>query len=64
MALSSSRPLLRRLAALAGGRIRANHRLLSSSPSSVSAEQMSQSPAELEAVRMTDGCVQVCLSPY
>ncbi|RLM62225.1 iron-sulfur assembly protein IscA-like 2, mitochondrial [Panicum miliaceum] len=58
MASSSSRPLLRRLAALAGGRVRANHRLLSSSPSAVSAERAAQSPAEPEAVRMTEGCVR------
>ncbi|KAG2598760.1 iron-sulfur assembly protein IscA-like 2, mitochondrial [Panicum virgatum] len=58
MASSSSRPLLHRLAALAGGRVRANHRLLSSSPSAVSAERTLQSPAEPEAVRMTEDCVR------
>nr|CAB3467148.1 unnamed protein product [Digitaria exilis] len=58
MPSSASLPLLRRLAALAGGRVRANHRLLSSSPSAVSAERASQSSAEPEAVRMTEGCVR------
>ncbi|CAL5011977.1 unnamed protein product [Urochloa decumbens] len=58
MASSSTRPLLRRLAALAGGRVRANHRLLSSSPSAVSAERASQSPVEQEVVRLTEGCVR------
>ncbi|KAF8733096.1 hypothetical protein HU200_015461 [Digitaria exilis] len=58
MPSSASLPLLRRLAALAGGRVRANHRLLSSSPSAVSAERASQSSAEQEAVRMTEGCVR------
>ncbi|WVZ93284.1 hypothetical protein U9M48_039279 [Paspalum notatum var. saurae] len=59
---SSSRPLLRRLAELARGRIRANHRLLPSASSSTasvtSVERASQSPAEPEAVRMTEGCVR------
>ncbi|TVU06435.1 hypothetical protein EJB05_49651, partial [Eragrostis curvula] len=62
-AMSSSRPLLRRLAALAGGRVHANYRLLSaaassSSPAAVSSEQALQSPAAAEAVRLTEGCVR------
>jgi hypothetical protein len=59
MASSLTRPLIRRLAVLAGGRVRANHRLLSSTRSAVSAEPASQP----EAVRMTEGCVRVRLSP-
>ncbi|KAL6859389.1 hypothetical protein ACP4OV_017648 [Aristida adscensionis] len=57
--MSSSRPLLRRLAVLAGGRVRANHRLLSSASSpAVSAERAPQPGVETEAVRLTEGCVQ------
>ena len=60
MAASSSRPLLRRLAELARGRVHANHRMLSSASSSTAAiERASQSPAEAQAVRMTEGCVRV-----
>ncbi|GJN24167.1 hypothetical protein PR202_gb11891 [Eleusine coracana subsp. coracana] len=61
--MSSSRPLLRRLATLVGGRVRANCRMLSS-PTAVSAERAPQLPvgAETEAVRMTEGCVRVRLS--
>ncbi|KAK3146950.1 hypothetical protein QOZ80_3BG0275630 [Eleusine coracana subsp. coracana] len=57
--MSSSRPLLRRLATLVGGRVRANCRMLSS-PTAVSAERAPQLPvgAETEAVRMTEGCVR------
>ncbi|CAD6265600.1 unnamed protein product [Miscanthus lutarioriparius] len=59
MAASSSRPLLRRLAELARGRVRDNHRMLSSASSSTAAiERASQSPAEAQAVRMTEGCVR------
>ncbi|KAM0880450.1 hypothetical protein ACQ4PT_033571 [Festuca glaucescens] len=52
--MASSRPPLRRLAALVHGRVRANQRLLTSS----TAERASPSPAEPEAVRMTEGCVR------
>ena len=63
MAASSSRPLLRRLAELARGRVRANHRMLSSASSSTAdIERASQSPAEAQAVRMTEGCVRVRIS--
>ncbi|KAM0880449.1 hypothetical protein ACQ4PT_033571 [Festuca glaucescens] len=55
--MASSRPPLRRLAALVHGRVRANQRLLTSS----TAERASPSPAEPEAVRMTEGCVRVGL---
>ncbi|OQU80290.1 hypothetical protein SORBI_3007G105900 [Sorghum bicolor] len=59
MASSSSRPMLRRLAELARGRVRANHRMLSSAfPSTAAIERASQSPAEAQAVRMTEGCVR------
>ncbi|CAD6244894.1 unnamed protein product [Miscanthus lutarioriparius] len=59
MAASSSRPLLRRLAELARGRVRANHRMLSSASSSTAdIERASQSPAEAQFVRMTEGCVR------
>ncbi|AQK50040.1 protein aq_1857 [Zea mays] len=59
MASSSSRPLLCRLAELASGRVRANYRMLSSAFSSTaSTERVSQSPAEPEAVLMTEGCVR------
>ncbi|XP_066327234.1 uncharacterized protein [Miscanthus floridulus] len=64
MASSSSRSLLHRLAELARGRIRANHRMLSSTSSSTAAiERASQSPAEAQAVRMTEGCVRVSTNP-
>ncbi|GJN03346.1 hypothetical protein PR202_ga20781 [Eleusine coracana subsp. coracana] len=61
--MSSSQLLLRRLVALASGRVRANHRLLSSavsSPIAVTTERVSQSPPETEtgAVRMTEGCIR------
>ena len=63
MAASSSRPLLRRLAELARGRVRANHRMLSSASSSTAdIERASQSPAEAQFVRMTEGCVRVRIS--
>ena len=59
-ASSSSRRQLHRLAELARGRVRANHRMLSSASSSTAAiERASQSPAEAQAVRMTEGCVRV-----
>ncbi|MCH1927940.1 hypothetical protein L6232_24390, partial [Shewanella sp. C31] len=54
---SSSRPLLRRVAALLGGRVRASHRLLSSSPSSAAAAAAERasppSPADPDTVHMT-----------
>uniref|UniRef100_A0A0E0EKY3 Core domain-containing protein n=1 Tax=Oryza meridionalis TaxID=40149 RepID=A0A0E0EKY3_9ORYZ len=62
VASSSSRPLLRRVAALLGGRVRASHRLLSSSPSSSSAAAAERasppSPADPDTVHMTDGCIR------
>ncbi|KAL5231965.1 hypothetical protein ABZP36_030741 [Zizania latifolia] len=62
----SSRSLLRRVVALASGRVRANHRLLSSSSSSSSsaaaaaaAERASPSLDEpAEAVHMTEVCIR------
>ncbi|XP_006659350.1 iron-sulfur assembly protein IscA-like 2, mitochondrial [Oryza brachyantha] len=60
--MAATRPLLRRVAALLGGRVRANHRLLSSSsPSSAAAaaaERASPSPADPDGVHMTDGCIR------
>uniref|UniRef100_A0A0D9X786 Core domain-containing protein n=1 Tax=Leersia perrieri TaxID=77586 RepID=A0A0D9X786_9ORYZ len=55
---SASRPLLRRVAALVGGRVRANHRLLSSSSAAAGADRASPSPADPDAVHMTDGCIR------
>ncbi|NP_001151226.1 Iron-sulfur assembly protein IscA-like 2, mitochondrial [Zea mays] len=58
MASSLSRALLRRVAELARGRLRANHRMLSSASSTAAIERASQLPAEAQAVRMTEGCVR------
>ncbi|CAN6224083.1 unnamed protein product [Urochloa humidicola] len=51
---SARTPLLRRLAPLLSGRIRSNHRLLASS----SAAAETTSPAEPEAVIMTENCIR------
>jgi hypothetical protein len=59
MASSLSRALLRRVAELARGRLRANHRMLSSASSTAAIERALQLPAEAQAVRMTEGCVRV-----
>uniref|UniRef100_A0A804LX36 Core domain-containing protein n=1 Tax=Zea mays TaxID=4577 RepID=A0A804LX36_MAIZE len=59
MASSLSRALLRRVAELARGRLRANHRMLSSASSTAAIERASQLPAEAQAVRMTEGCVRM-----
>ncbi|PWZ57131.1 Iron-sulfur assembly protein IscA-like 2, mitochondrial [Zea mays] len=58
MASSLSRALLRRVAELARGRLRVNHRMLSSASSTAAIERASQLPAEAQAVRMTEGCVR------
>ncbi|CAL5064943.1 unnamed protein product [Urochloa decumbens] len=50
---SAGPPLLRRLAPVLNGRIRANHRLLASSSSAET-----KPPAEPEAVIMTDNCIR------
>ncbi|KQJ98049.1 iron-sulfur assembly protein IscA-like 2, mitochondrial [Brachypodium distachyon] len=54
--MAAYRPPLRHLAALLNGRLRANHRLLASS--TAERASASASPAEPEAVLMTEGCVR------
>ncbi|CAM0950967.1 unnamed protein product [Alopecurus aequalis] len=61
---SASPPLMRRLALLLNGRIRANHRLVASysasstPPAAAAAATETLTPAEPEAVGMTDNCVR------
>ncbi|KAG5556567.1 hypothetical protein RHGRI_006984 [Rhododendron griersonianum] len=55
---SSSRSLIRRITPLFVARIRQNQRLLSSSPSALLEDQSPSPSPSLDAIHMTDNCVQ------